>query len=338
MPSINLNQVWEDDDNLYLGRPPRRKKSRRKQQVSTERAEELADMGEASENFNFTYNASRHEREWLLDSLANFHDTQWIEDVMRLIKGGKEASVYQCTSRILDERAETPYLAAKVYRPRRFRSLKNDYLYREGREDLDPDGNVIEDDGMLHAIRKRTAYGMQVLHTSWIEYEYQTLQALHAAGADVPQPFARGDNAILMAYIGGTEIPAPMLSSVTLEPVEARALYERLLNNIELMLENEVVHGDLSAYNILYWEGDLYLIDFPQVVSPYENRSAYNIFKRDIRRVCDYFSSQGVACRPKAIAEGLWRKYHYPRKPEIDLRTLDAENQADRDYWRKYGA
>jgi len=211
--------------------------------------------------------------------------------------------------------------------------LKNDFLYREGRADLDINGNVVLDDGMLHAMRKRTAYGRELQHTSWIGHEYKTLQGLHAAGADVPEPFASGDNAILMSYIGGDELAAPTLNTVELDPVEALQLYQRTLHNIELMLAHGRVHGDLSAFNILYWEGEITLIDFPQAISPGENRSAFLIFERDVTRVCEYFARQGIRSQPHQLAEKLWKGHHLRRSPQVDLRLLDAEDERDRQVW-----
>ena len=58
---------------------------------------------------------------------------------------------------------DQPYLAAKVYRPRRFRSLKNDHMYREGRVNLDEDGREITEDGMQHAMRKKTDFGLRAV-------------------------------------------------------------------------------------------------------------------------------------------------------------------------------
>ncbi|MCZ7543106.1 MAG: hypothetical protein M5R40_05990 [Anaerolineae bacterium] len=75
------------------------------------------------------------------------------------------------------------------------------------------------------------------------------------------------------------------------------------------MLERDLIHGDLSAYNMLYWEGAITLIDFPQVVNSRNNPNAYYILERDITRTCEYFARQGVACDPAAITEELWYRY-----------------------------
>ena len=262
----------------------------------------------STRTFQFTYQAARFEAGWLLDSLGYFYEQHWISDVLRMVKGGKEASVYLCAS---GQSVGTPYVAAKVYRPRQFRSLKNDQLYRLDREVLDENGNRVADLGMLKAQHKRSVYGEQIRHQSWIAYEFQTLRTLHAAGADVPRPYEMGNNVIMMDYIGDEQVAAPTLNTVTLEREEARRLFECLLRNVELMLANGIVHADLSAYNILYWDGAITLIDFPQVISPGGHRYAYQIFRRDMARVCEYFSRQGVHTDPARLAADLWTAHGY---------------------------
>ena len=272
---------------------------------------------ELSREFQFTYKAARFEEAWLLDSLFDIAEHQWISDVLRKVKGGKEASVYLCKPGAAIPNAD--YVAAKVYRPRMLRNLRNDGLYRQGRADLDSEGRQVIDDGMLHAMQKKTEYGRELLHQSWMAYEFTSMQELHAAGADVPEPYTLSNNAILMEYIGDLDGSAPTLSEVGLDRAEAGTLFERVLRNLDVMLAHERIHGDLSAYNILYWDGDITLIDFPQVVSPRVNRHAYRIFERDVKRICDYFSQQGIKANPKGLAQELWisHGYNLPReKPE----------------------
>jgi serine/threonine-protein kinase RIO1 len=85
----------------------------------------------------------------------------------------------------------------------------------------------------------------------------------------------------------------------------------------------------------LYWEGAITLIDFPQVVSPRINRNAFSIFERDITRVCEYFSKQGVNADPRKIAGELWAKHGYRPGPEVHPRLLDADDERDRILWQK---
>ena len=224
-------------------------------------------------------------------------------------------------------------IAAKVYRPRKFRQLKNDHLYREGRSDLDGQGNAILNKGLLHAIHKKTELGRELLHASWLEHEFQTLRLLHDAGADVPKPYSSGNNAILMGYYGDAVMGAPTLNEVDLDGTEARQLFERVIHNVDLMLTHNRVHGDLSAFNILYWDGDVVLIDFPQAVHPEINRSSYQIFERDVVRVCQYFERQGVRSNAQKLSADLWQRHNHQFTPMIDPKLLEADNEDERGLW-----
>lgn len=273
--------------------------------------------------YNFTYEASRHESWWLLDSLGSFFDEQWFDDVLRIIKGGKEASVYLCQG---NPSTGKDLLAAKIFRPRSLRNLRKDYIYREGRALLDADGLEIIDDRQIRAVQKRTNYGQELMHTSWIEHEYRTLRVLFEAGADVPEPYASDHNAILMDFIGDREVAAPTLNSIHLDKDEAKVLFKRVMKNVDILLDKGIIHGDLSAYNILHWEGNITLIDFPQAVNPKQNPNALPIFQRDIRRICAYFASQGVSISkdPTHLADDIWIHHGYPIIPNI---LLDDEKE-----------
>jgi RIO kinase 1 len=268
----------------------------------------IQSQDDSRRSFAFTYQASRHEQGWLLNSLGAFYERGWITDILHMVKGGKEASVYQCAS---GHAVDAPILAAKVFRPRQFRNLKKDHLYRLDREVLDEAGNRIVDLGMLKAQRKRSVYGEQIRHQSWLAHEFQALKTLHAAGADVPQPYEMNENAILMGFIGDELTAAPTLNTVRLKRGEVKPLFARVLHNIELMLAHDIVHADLSAYNILYWQGEITLIDFPQVISPSRHRSGFAIFCRDLTRLGEYFAHQGLDVDSASLAADLWQQYGY---------------------------
>lgn len=339
-----MNGQIHDDDYLdsaeeigyvpHLKNIPRRKKRAPKPRVapphSWETPAAVAVADQTDEEFTISYQAARHEALWLKDSLQNFLINKWFDDILRMVKGGKEASVYLCRG---NATSGLDLVAAKVYRPRQFRSLKNDWLYREGRGNLDESGRKITNKGMLHAMHKKTDYGRELLHTSWLEHEFQALRVLYEAGADVPRPLASDSNAILMSYYGDEVMGAPTLNDVDLDPTESRVLYERVVHNIDLMLSRGQIHGDLSAFNILYWNGKIILIDFPQTVHPDQNRSAYSIFERDVVRVSEYFQRQGVRSNPRKLAESLWTKYNQRFIPLLDPKALDEAEDIDREIW-----
>jgi RIO kinase 1 len=333
---IDLFNELDDDEQTenYLNKDKRRQRfpERHFKTVREENASFIGEQDDSRRSFKFTYEAARFEEWWLLDSLGDFYVHRWITDVLRRVKGGKEASVYQCKP---GPAIDAPLVAAKVYRPRSLRNLKNDHQYRAGRADLDESGNVIVDDGTLHAMEKRTAYGEEVRHQSWIAYEYKTMEILHEAGADVPKPYAMEKNAILMDFVGDESGGAPPLHSVSLEPDEAQELYERTVRNIDIMLTHDRIHGDLSAYNILYWDGEIKLIDFPQVVMTRSNPAAWSIFSRDVARICQYFAGQRVRCDAGRLARELWTSHGLRVVKELDPRHLDANRPDDRKAWER---
>ena len=269
---------------------------------------EIAEPIGLEDEFKTTYQPARYEAGWLLYSLRSFYDQDLISDVLTQVKGGKEANVYCCQAH---PATGLTLLAAKIYRPRMFRNLRNDKMYREGRTILKADGRPVKknDHRTMRAIGKKSTFGAQVQHTSWLMHEYTTLERLYQAGGAVPQPIAAAENAILMSYHGDTQMAAPPLSEVTLDANEANHLFQEILGNVELMLQHELIHGDLSAYNILYWAGNITIIDFPQVVNCYTNPNADVIFQRDIKRVCEYFARQGVQCDAETITATLWQRY-----------------------------
>jgi RIO kinase 1 len=299
---------------------------------SVEEEKFIHSQDDSTQSFRFTYQAARFEQGWLLETLGYFYEQHWISDVLRKIKVGKEASVYLCRS---GTQVDAPLVAAKVYRPRMLRNLKNDQLYREGRPTLNEDGLVIRDLGMLKAQHKRSMYGEEIREQSWLAHEYFTLRMLTDAGGDVPRPYERSPRAILMDYIGEESLPAPLLGEVNLGKGEAARLFENILHNLHLLLSCGRVHGDLSAYNILYWKGAITLIDFPQVVPLRANRNAYAIFERDVLRLCEYFIEQGLSLYPRRIAADLWKAHGYRLKPEVDLLLLDAADPRDRQLWQE---
>jgi RIO kinase 1 len=278
-------------------------------------AELTDDMIDVDLGFETTYQPSRYEQGWLLSSLQSFYDEGLITDVLALVKGGKEASVYRCEAH---PATGLGMLAAKVYRPRMFRNLRNDRMYRQGREILTARGKPAgRDSGYIErAIRNKSAFGQQAAHTSWLMYEFTALERLHAAGAAVPQPIAASDNALLMSYHGDEYMAAPTLNTVDLERDEAWELFREVMRHVDLMLQHDLIHGDLSAYNILYWGGQITLIDFPQVVNLHANRKAHFILRRDIQRTCEYFASQGVRCDPRAIMHEFWNRFVGEPDPE----------------------
>lgn len=264
---------------------------------------------EGEDEFITSYAPGEGEQLLLQEALTDFYRDNVITDVLARVKGGKEANVYCCAAH---PATGVELIAAKIYRPQAHRTMRNDALYKEGRLMLDTAGKgIVRDARLKRAVAKKTDFGREVISFSWIEHEYDMLQMLHAAGADVPRPIAHVGNTILMEYVGEVNHPAPTLNSVMLDAAAAQPLFDRLLWHVELMLAGNRVHGDLSAYNVLYWQGKATVIDFPQAVVALANPHAPKLLQRDIERLCQYFARYGVQADAAALARDLWRRFTY---------------------------
>ncbi|MCI0398808.1 MAG: hypothetical protein L0332_26905 [Chloroflexi bacterium] len=287
-----------------------RQSGRPKKQRPAEAVAALTDFNDTALDFVPSYAAAldplHHERQWVIESVAPFYQDNLITDLTRLVKGGKEANVYTC---IATPATGVELIAAKLYRPRMLRHLKNDAIYKAGRQLRDSEGKQMRGRREKLALQKKTRFGKELDTQWWIGNEFMIQTLLYEAGADVPRPIAHQGNAILMAFVGDEWEPAPVLSDVALEANEARPLFERVMANIRLMLTHHTIHGDLSAYNILYWEGHITIIDFPQMVDARKNPHAATLLERDVRRVCDYFNRFGVRADPLRLAYELWQSY-----------------------------
>lgn len=298
-----LQEVEEEQNTTKISVRKQSKPVEKPNQVRARLADELY---KEEDEYRFTYQAARHEQQWISTALREFYADSIILDVLSMVKGGKEANVYCCQAH---PNIGLEYLAAKVYRPRLLRNLKNDSLYKEGRSLIGEDGKTLRDGRSMRAVRKKTRIGEEISITSWIEHEFLAMSILFDAGGAVPRPVAQTGNAVLMEFIGENGSPAPALSEVTLEREEAEPLFQKLIDNVELMLAHDRIHADLSAYNVLYWEGDVTIIDFPQVVDPLYNPQGYKLLSRDLERLCQYFYKYGIHKNPHQLASEMWGRY-----------------------------
>ena len=231
-------------------------------------------------------------------AIDTFFTEGLITEVLYTVKSGKEATVYCCQAH---PSTGEKLLAAKVYRSRNNRGFKNDAVYQEGR--------VILEGHVRRAVQNKSRFGREVQFAMWVNYEFEALKALYKEGADIPQPLARTESAILMEYLGDHQQAAPALQFVELSKDEVRPVFERLMRNIELWLAHNYIHADLSAYNVLYWQGQVSIIDFPQAVDPRFNHNAFALLTRDIENICHYVARYGLQRDGQRIAERLWRKF-----------------------------
>jgi RIO kinase 1 len=121
-----------------------------------------------------------------------------------------------------------------------------------------------------------------------------------AAGARVPKAIDQRKNILVMSYVGDETRPAPLLREVRLE--DPAAGLEDLIESMRAIQKAGLVHGDLSEYNVLVWDGHLWVIDCGQAV-PLAHGHAEEWFLRDCANVARYFRRLGVDVTPKGLAD-----------------------------------
>jgi len=180
------------------------------------------------------------------------------------ISTGKEAIVF---------RAVTPnddFVAIKIYRTSNL-AFKHIAKYIEG----DPRFNLI------NKSRRGVIF-------EWAKKEYKNLERLKNANIQVPVPIIKMNNILVMQYIGDSNKPAPLLKDS--QPANPKKTYNTIIRFISLMYNKAgIVHADLSAYNILMYQENPYIIDVGQGVL-LEHPQSIEFLKRDIHNIVHYFS------------------------------------------------
>lgn len=236
-----------------------------------------------------------------VSAVQPFIDEGWLSEILYEVKSGKEATVYCCRGGTLPPPGTL--LAAKVYRPIETRRFKNDAMYVGGRVHMAREGRA------KRAVDSKSAFGREVQYGTWIHHEWEMLRMLHDAGASVPQPIALAPRAILLPFFGTESHAAPLLHEFTPDRATAERVVDELLENIELMLDLNCVHGDLSPFNVIVHEDRPVIIDFPQAVDPRLNRNGNALLARDIANICRWGERHGVIRSDADIGADLWRRF-----------------------------
>jgi RIO kinase 1 len=243
------------------------------------------------------------------DPFQPFFEEGYITDVVRQISGGKEASIWLC--RAGEFAGDRDLVVAKVYRDREHRDFRNRRMYVEGR--------VVLDERAERALHGKTRFGARVDEGLWQGHEYEVLRHLHGSGAPVPEPIASSGEAMLLAYVGDDDGPAPQLRELRPDPDECADLWRQLRAAIERMLRADVVHGDLSPFNVLVDEGRIVVIDLPQAVDPRTNPNAFTLLQRDLHNVTTWFAKHGVEVPDAELATDLWTAWEFADLVPDDL-------------------
>jgi RIO kinase 1 len=122
---------------------------------------------------------------------------------------------------------------------------------------------------------------------AWTKKEFANLARARDAGIPVPEPLVWDRNILIMSFIGKDERPYPHLRNAEIGDPEQ--VYECIIGYIDTLYHMaELVHADLSEFNILYGDKP-YLIDMGQSVT-LDHPRALQFLMRDIRNINRFFA------------------------------------------------
>jgi RIO kinase 1 len=243
-----------------------------------------------------------------------------IDEVLRALKSGKEASVYVV-------RSGTEIRCAKVYKDLGQRSFQARAQYQEGRK--------VRGSRQARAMAKSTHYGRKEQESAWKNTEVNALYQLAAAEVRVPKPFGYFNDVLVMELVTDAEgHSAPRLGEVELSPELAREYHQFLIRQVVRMLCSGLIHGDLSEYNILIDATGPVIIDLPQAVSAAGNNNALAMLERDVNNITTSLARFAPELLNTDYANEMWALFAQGElKPDSVLTGvfMKDESQADLD-------
>jgi len=202
--------------------------------------------------------------------IYDFLNSGVLYEVHGVVNAGKEARVY------LGKDKNGKDLALKIY-------LTTSAEFRKGML------KYIEGDYRFKNVKRDT----RSLIFAWAQKEFRNLEQAYQAKVRVPKPIAVKNNVLVMEFIGKNGVNAPSLKEQP--PSNPERAYRLLLTYLKRLYgKAELVHGDLSEYNIMMWKGKPVLFDMAQAV-PISHPMAQFFLQRDLANINRFFSKLGVS-------------------------------------------
>jgi RIO kinase 1 len=229
-----------------------------------------------------------------------------IDEVLRPLKSGKEAAVYIV-------RSGDKVRCAKVYKDSAQRSFQQRVQYQEGRK--------VRGSREARAIGKASKYGRKQQEVAWKNTEVDALFQLRDAGIRVPEPYGYFHGVLVMELVTDAEgFSAPRLGEVELSAETAREYHRVLVRQVVRMLCIGLIHGDLSAYNVLIGLDGPVVIDFPQVVSAGGNNAARAMLLRDVNNLTAHLGRWAPELFETWYGEEMWAMFEAGElRPDSEL-------------------
>jgi RIO kinase 1 len=241
-----------------------------------------------------------------------------IDEVLRSLKSGKEATVYLV-------RSGQQIRCAKVYRDMAQRSFQKRAQYQEGRK--------VRGSRQARAMSKSTRFGRKEQEAAWKNAEVDALYKLVAAGVRVPKPYGYFNDTLIMELVTDAQgHPAPRLGEVDLSPETAREYHRFLIQQIVRMLSIGLIHGDLSEFNVLVGPEGPVIIDLPQAVNAAGNNGALAMLERDVNNIRGTLGRFAPELLDTEFAREMWALFEQGElMPETPLTGLFVRDESEAD-------
>jgi RIO kinase 1 len=241
-----------------------------------------------------------------------------IDEVLRSLKSGKEATVYVV-------RTGAQVRCAKVYRDMAQRSFQKRAQYQEGRK--------VRGSRQARAMSKSTRFGRKEQESAWKNAEVDALYKLVAADVRVPKPYGYFNDVLIMELVTDADgNPAPRLGEVDLSPETAREYHHFMIRQIVRMLSLGLIHGDLSEFNVLVAPDGPVIIDLPQAVNAAGNNNAFAMLERDVNNIRNTLGRFAPELLETEYAREMWSLFEQGElKAESQLSGIFARDESQTD-------
>ena len=199
-----------------------------------------------------------------LMTIYGFMNKGTIDEIHGVVSAGKEARVYW------GKDTQGKELAIKIY-------LTTSADFKKG---MIP---YIEGDPRFSHVRRDTRSLIYV----WAQKEFKNLRRAQEAKVNAPEPLAIQKNVLIMEFIGKNGTRAPLLRETTLN--DPKKVFRLLLTYLKRLYQKaDLVHADLSEYNIMIWKGRPVIFDVAQSVLT-KHPMADRFLRRDLENLHKYF-------------------------------------------------
>ncbi|MDQ1630672.1 MAG: kinase 1 [Frankiaceae bacterium] len=209
-----------------------------------------------------------------------------IDTELGILKTGKEADVFLLERADPLEPDRGVVMAAKRYRSPEHSTFHRSAAYTEGRS--------MKRSRDERALKRKSTFGRLVAAGEWAISEWGALNRLYRLGLPVPYPVQIDGTEILMEWITYDGETAPRLAQTRPGPELLQSYFDQMCDALATMVQAGIVHGDLSAYNVLAAGPRLVIIDLPQIVDLVGNQNGMDFLMRDCANICGWFRGKGL--------------------------------------------